>query len=127
MRTNILLLSTTAAVIVPGIADAQTVSAFLGFFNICAGLLVVGAFLAFAGGFIRYLVVLGTEKRQEGLKLMMWGVNILFVLAVLLGIINILQGPLSFIIGIVVILFLCFVVVLALAKANKPSPPQEER
>jgi heme A synthase len=87
--------------------------------------MVVGAFLTFAGGFIQYLCVLGNEKRQQGLALMMWGVNILFVLVVLLGIINILQGPISFVIGIVVILFLCFAAVLALAKPRASSPTPE--
>jgi asparagine N-glycosylation enzyme membrane subunit Stt3 len=92
----------------------DTISTFLGFFNVCAGLLVVAAFLAFFGGFIRYLVVLGTERRKEGLKLMFWGITILFVLVVILGVINILEGPISFLIGVAIILFLCFVAVLSI-------------
>jgi hypothetical protein len=125
MQTKALLLLAIAVVTLPSVAAAQTVSTFLGLFNICAGLMIVASVLSFVGGFIRYLVVLGTERRIEGLKLMHWGVTILFVLVALLGIINILQGPISFIIGIVVILFLCFAVVLALAKGNKASPPVE--
>ncbi len=125
MRTKILLLSTISAIFIPGVAAAQTFSTFLGLFNICAGLMVVAAFLTFAGGFIQYLVLLGTERRMEGLKLMFWGITILFVLVVLLGIINILQGPISFIIGIVAILFVCFVVVLSLGKGVKSNPPAE--
>ena len=78
--------------------------------------MIVPAFLFFIGGFIQYLVLLGTERRIEGLKLMHWGVMILFVLVVLLGIINALQGPISFLLAIGVVLFLCFVAVLALAK-----------
>ncbi len=126
MRTNALVWSTIAAVFIPGIAAAQTVATFLGLFNICAGLMIVAAILIFVGGFVQYLVLLGLEKRTEGLKLMFWGVTILFVLVVLLGIINILQGPIFFIIGVFIILFLCFVAVLALAKAGKPSaaPPE---
>ena len=127
MRTNVSFLSALLAMVfLPGIAAAQTFSTFLGLFNICAGLMVVAAFLTFAGGFIQYLVVLGTEKRKEGLSYMMWGVNILFVLVVMLGIINILQGPISFIIGIVVILFLCFVVVLSISKSKGSGHPPSE-
>jgi hypothetical protein len=102
----------------PAVAAAQTVSTFLGLFNICAGLMVVAALLFFAGGFIQYLVLLGTERRREGLKLMTWGIIILFVLVILLGIINILQGPISFLIGIIAILFVCFVIVLAIGKSG---------
>ena len=102
--------------VLPGVALAQTASLFLGFFNICAGLMVVAAFLVFIGGFLRYLVVLGTDHRKEGLNYMVWGVTILFVLVVLLAIVNMLQGPLAFVIGIAIALFVCFAIVLSLAK-----------
>ena len=93
-----------------------TIATFLSFFNLCAGLMIVAAFLSFSGGFVGYLVLLGTERRKEGLALMMWGVVILFVLAVLLAIVNVLQGPLTFILGIGLAIFVCVVVVLALSR-----------
>ena len=118
MRNKLPMLAMIALLTLPAIAAAQTVSTFLGLFNICAGLMVVAAFLAFAGGFIQYLVLLGTERREKGLQLMLWGVTILFVLVVLLGVINILQGPIAFLIGVVAILFLCFVVLVSVSKSG---------
>jgi hypothetical protein len=99
-----------------------TITSFLGFFNICAGLLFVAAVLTFIGGFIQYLVVLGNEKRKDALATMYWGVTILFVLVVLLGIINTLQGPLAFIIGAGVILFITFAIIVVLSKPKEAEP-----
>jgi hypothetical protein len=96
-----------------------TIASLLGFFNICAGLMFVAAILAFLGGFIRYLVVLGTERRTEGLATMYWGITILFVLVVLLGIINTLQGQLSFLIGAGLALFIAFAIIALLARPKK--------
>jgi hypothetical protein len=100
-----------------------TIATFLGFFNVCAGLMFVAAFLTFIGGFIRYLVVLGTERRNSGLATMYWGITILFVLVVLLGIVNTLQGPLFFINGGAVALFIIFAILVVL---SKPKPPEPE-
>ncbi len=115
-----------AIIAMPCVAAAQTVSAFLGLLNVVAGVMVVAALLAFIGGFIRYLVLLGTDRRDMGLKLMLWGVTILFVLVIILGIVNILQGPISFIIGIGVIVFLAVVIAVAVTKSgSKPAAPEE--
>ena len=120
------LLVLAAIIVTPCVAAAQTVSTFLGLLNICAGVMIVAALLVFMGGFIRYLVLLGTDRRAMGLELMLWGVTILFVLVVMLGIVNILQGPLSFIIGIGVIIFLAVVIATSVLKAGKkPAEPEE--
>jgi hypothetical protein len=93
MRSNLLrtAILTLSSLVVPLVVSAQTVSALLGFVNISAGIILVAALLPFFGGFIFYLVVLGNERRKNGLVLMVWGVLILFVLVVLLGIVKILQ------------------------------------
>src|SRR5665213_3593881 len=101
-----------------------TLSTFLGFFNILAGLMLVAAVLSFVGGFIRYLVVLGNVKRKDGLVFMVWGIAILFVLVVLLGIVNILQGPFFFLLSIALVLFVCFVLVIALSRVKGKSTPE---
>jgi hypothetical protein len=79
------------ACILPDIALAQTVSQFFGIFNAIAGIMLVVAILLFIGGFIIYLVRLGIPSRVEGLNIMQWGVMTLFVLAVMLGIIELIQ------------------------------------
>ena len=89
---------------------------FLGFFNICAGVMIVASIIAFGGGFIQYLVRLGTEEREEGLEVMAWGATILFVLVVLLGLINTLQTYFVMAVGALIVLF---VVLFAVAVANR--------
>jgi hypothetical protein len=93
-----------------------TISTLLGFFNICAGIMLTAALLLFIGGFIRYLILLGTERRNLGLVLMFWGMTILFVLVVLLAIIDVLQGAFAFLLGIAIALLICFAIVIGLAK-----------
>ncbi|HVM73523.1 MAG TPA: hypothetical protein VMU13_01430 [Candidatus Paceibacterota bacterium] len=122
---RIVRITTPPLLLVPGVAFAQTLSTFLGLFNMFAGVMLVAALIAFFGGFIRYLIVLGNERRKQGLYLMYWGIMILFVLTILLGIINILQGPLSFLIGMAVVIFLCIVIVLSLSKTGAAKPPED--
>ncbi len=114
------------ALFAPSMASAQTVSQFLGLFNICAGLMVVVGIVLFLGGFVGYLVVLGTDKRKQGLYVMMWGITVLFVLAVILGVINMLQGPLAFLLGMGVIIFLAIVIIISISKFNSAPPPEHK-
>jgi hypothetical protein len=105
----------------------DTISTFLGFFNIVSGVMLVGGLLLFFGGFMRYLVVLGTERRNQGLVLMTWGIAILFVLVVLLGIVNTLQGPLAFIVGMGIGIFVCVVIIVSFSKSGGASTSEPER
>lgn len=56
-----------------------------GLFNIFVGLMVTAAILTFVTGFVVWVVRLGIIGRQEGIRIMEWGVVILFVLVVLLA------------------------------------------
>ncbi len=103
-----------------------TFSTLLGFLNICAGLLLVASLIFFLGGFVRYLILLGTERRNLGLAMMFWGVTILFVLVVLLAVINILQGTLAFLLGIGIALFICFAIVISLARLKPGGAEKAE-
>lgn len=78
-------------VLTPGVAAAQSVASVVGLLNIAAGVILVAAYLNFIGGFIFYLVKLGTDGRIEGIKYMYDGVMTLFFLVVLLGIIELVQ------------------------------------
>ena len=58
----------------------------LGFFNLFVGVMVVISVTLFLGGFIMYLVRLGTwpTYRTEALRLMSWGLSVLFTLVLIL-------------------------------------------
>ena len=63
----------------------ETLSIFLygviGFFGAVS-------ILAFVGGFVLYIIRLGTDRRREGLIIMEWGVTMLFVVVILIFILN---------------------------------------
>lgn len=49
------------------------------------------AVLAFGSGFVLYLVRIGTDQRVEGIDIMIWGVTILFVVIILIGILALVE------------------------------------
>ncbi|MDP3646053.1 MAG: hypothetical protein Q8R25_03120 [bacterium] len=61
-------------------------------FNIFVGLMVVSAIIAYAAGLITWMILLGTVGRSRGIRIMEWGVVILFVLVVLLAIVQFFVG-----------------------------------
>jgi hypothetical protein len=54
---------------------------------------VVGALsiIQFARGFLMYITRLGTDRRDEGLKIMEWGVALVMTLIILIAILNLLK------------------------------------
>jgi cytochrome bd-type quinol oxidase subunit 2 len=80
--------------VLPSFVYAQTtgVPEIIGLFNIVVGFMFVCACLLFGGGLISYGVNFGNAERMQGIKLMEWGVATLFVLIVLLGVVQFLQG-----------------------------------
>jgi hypothetical protein len=84
-------LASAAALLLPNIAAAQTLSQVFGLFNILSGIMLVAGFLTTGGGFVVYLVRIGNNNRVDGIQIMMWGVTILFVLIVLLAIVQLVQ------------------------------------
>lgn len=67
------------------------VSDVLGIMNIFVGLMIVAAAILFFGGLITWSVLLGATRRVIGIRLMEWGVVILFVLTILLAIVQFFQ------------------------------------
>jgi len=85
------LLSLLAPVIaLPWSADAITFVQFLNLFNIFVGLFLTTTILVFLGGLGTYFLRLGTwpNHRDQALKVMEWGVVMLFVLVVLVAIVQ---------------------------------------
>ena len=103
--------------LVPSLASAQTLSTTVSLLNIFVGLMIVAAFLAFFGGFIAYLIRLGTwpTYRDEAIRYMEWGPAILFVLMVVLVIVRLFQyhpqavtAILGLVIGVLVVVALLY-------------------
>lgn len=46
----------------------------------------------FGWGFSVYITRLGTERREEGIEIMEWGVSILVVVLLLIGVLRYVQG-----------------------------------
>lgn len=74
----------------PQIASAQTFVQMVELFNIFVGLMLAVALLVFLGGLGSYLSRFSTwpSHRDQSIKVMEWGVAILFVLIVILGIVQ---------------------------------------
>ncbi len=69
----------------------------IGLFNIVAGLMLVSSILLMVGGLGVWYVRLGTfpTYRDDAIVIMRWGVSILFVLVVLLGVAQYVQTHMS--------------------------------
>ncbi|MBI5470086.1 hypothetical protein HY968_02075 [Candidatus Kaiserbacteria bacterium] len=68
-----------------------TLAQAVGLLNVLVGLMLVAAILFFVGGFIGWITRLGLTGREQGLQFMSWGVSILFVLVIGLGLIRFVQ------------------------------------
>ncbi|MBI5003636.1 hypothetical protein HZC00_00905 [Candidatus Kaiserbacteria bacterium] len=117
------------AAVVPYMANAQTasVSEVVGLFNIIVGFMFVAAVTIFVGGIIAYAVDFGNQERLIGVHLMEWGVAILFVLVVFLGVVQFLQshqGVTNIIVAMIVIVAVVAIVLMVLTEA--PPPPKKE-
>jgi small-conductance mechanosensitive channel len=111
----------------PGFSVADA----LGLFNIFVGIMLVMAIIFFVGGLITWAVRLGTLGRHEGIRLMEWGVAILFVLLILLAIVKYLvihPSALAIVVSIVVGLFICWIIFEVVraggAKKKEERPPR---
>lgn len=83
----IVFYATFLAAMFPHIASAQTLSEIRNFISLVlyasVGFFGGLAALLFIGGFVIYMVRLGTEHRSEGIDYMIWGITIMFVVACL--------------------------------------------
>lgn len=111
--------------LVPGLAHAQALSQVAGLFNILVGLMLVAAFLAYFGGLAAWFARLGAwpTNRDEAIRIMQYGVVILFVLAVFLALSQFIQehaALAAFVVGVVVIgLLMWFILSVATAKSEE--------
>ncbi len=111
----------------PQLAAALSTNDAVGLFNIFVGVMVVCAFLAYIVGFIVYAVRLGTDQRVQGIRIMEWGVAILFVLVVILALIHYFQvHPQAATLVLSAIVALIIVTVIFMIATDKPAAPEKE-
>jgi hypothetical protein len=111
----------------PQLAFAFSANDIFGLFNIFVGLMIVSAFFTYIAGLIVYGVRMGTEQRVQGIRIMEWGVVILFVLIVLLALVHYFQAHpnvLSFLISAVIIIIIIYAVVMIVSE--EPKKKEEE-
>ena len=89
-----------------------TTTQLLAFFNLFVGVMLTISIVLFIGGFLMYLVRLGTwpTYREEAVEVMKWGVSTLFTLVVILAIQQFLLNHLlvAVVIGALIILYFIF-------------------
>ncbi|MDO8552018.1 MAG: hypothetical protein Q7S01_00645 [bacterium] len=96
-----------AIALVPNSASAMTLVQFFGFLNIFVGLFLTISLILYGAAIIIYTTRFGCPNRDESLKLIEWGIAIVFVLIVLLGIVQYFQrnpANMAYIIGIIAFL-----------------------
>ncbi len=96
----------------------------LAFFNLFAGILLTLSIIFFFGGFVMYLVRLGTwpTYREEAVELMKWGVTILFTLIVILGLQQAFMRHLLVAVSIGALILICIVVWAFMEGFSEPPP-----
>ena len=68
------------------------ITTIAGLFNIVIGVLLTGGILSFIGGFIEYIVRLGTDRKSDGEMRMKWGVATLFTIILMLVVVRVFQA-----------------------------------
>ena len=112
MRTPLrIALATTPLLVVPGVAAAQTLSAWVGLLFIMAGLMLTAAILFYGGGMVLWAVRLNTfpTNRDYAIELLQWGIAVLFVLILMLAIVQFTQNNTRTVLIIIAVLLVFFI------------------
>jgi hypothetical protein len=111
----------------PSVCFAQTLSAWVGLFNIMVGLMLVAAFLFYGAGLIVWAVRLNTfpTNRDFAIELLQWAVTILFVLIILLFIVQFTQDHARDVLIVLGILVVFFVTKLVLSSTGSSGEKEE--
>jgi hypothetical protein len=126
-----------ATVALPALAFASTSTTVLtevaGLFNIIVGVVFVVACLTFGGGLITWAVRLGVwpSHRDEAIKILEWGVAMLFTLVVVLGVVEFVESHTNIalqIVGILVVILAIWIVIASgiLSSDGKKAEKEKE-
>ena len=103
-----------------------TIGSLFGLFDLVAGLLLVAAILTFGGGLATYFGRLGLAVREESILTLEWGVRLLFVLVLMLGLVQYVQNHTAVVLELLAILILIGLGYLALTIVQTPHTPPED-
>ena len=120
-----------ASALLPSTASAMTLVQFFGFLNVFVGLFLTLALILYGAAVIIYATRFGCPNRMESLDLIEWGLTILFILIVVLGIVQYFQSHpanMMYIIGVIVFLLIVGLIIYAYSGGEKkpvgpPGPP----
>lgn len=121
--------------VAPMMASAQALTKAVGTFNVFVGLMLTASILVFGTGFVVWSVRLGTwpTYRTEGVRIMEWGVVILFVLVVILAIVQFFQSharAAAYIVSTIVLILVAAAILVMAAKGEKKKeerrPPSQQ-
>jgi len=102
----------------------MTLPLIAGLFNIVVGLMLAMSIVLMGGGFVVWLVRLGTYPtyRTEGIVLMQWSVAILFVIILLMAAVRLVQsypGAIAAVLGVVLVGAIVWLLVQTFAKGEE--------
>jgi cytochrome bd-type quinol oxidase subunit 2 len=111
-----------ATVLLPNAASAMTLVQFFGFLNIFVGVFLTLALILYGAAVIVYFTRYGTPHRDESLKLIEFGLTILFILIILLGVVQYFQshpGNMTYIVGTIIFLLVIWLIIYAYSGGGK--------
>ena len=128
---TLLALSILALALFPDKALAMTFVQVAGVFNLFVGLFLVAIVLTFGSGVFVYFVRLDTwpSHRDTAIEVMEWGLAMLFILIVILGLVQFFQrhsGIALSILAFLLVVVVAFFILRAAAQSSKKEkkPPQ---
>lgn len=118
--------------LVPSAASALTLTQVIGFFHLAVGLLLTATLIVFLSGVWLWVARFNTwpSHRDTAIRVMEWGVVMIFVLILMLGIVNYIQKYPSVtlpIIAFIIVVAVAILIVRNLAHKKKEAPPARPR
>ena len=97
-----------------------------GLLDIVAGLLLVAALLTFGAGLSTYFSRLALAKRNESILTLEWGVRLLFVLVLVLGIVEYVQQHTALVLQILAVAVVLAIVYVVFQIAQSSGAGEDE-
>lgn len=105
-----------------------TLQSLVGLFNIFVGLMLTASILLFGTGLCVWIIRLGTIHREDGIHIMVWAVNVLFVLVIVLALVQFFQKNVTLgymIAAVLILLFILWLAFKVLGGGGEPAKDEE--
>ena len=125
-----ILASLGFVLLLPTVASAEGLSVIVGVFNIFVGILLALSLIIYVGGMIVWVIRLGAwpSYRDEAIGILKWPVAILFVVAILLAIANLVQTHLrqaTFVLGVIIVIAVAWFIINTAAQGTAHKEKEE--